>query len=350
MQWLLIFSISETYAQPVINSFSPVSGGRYKFITINGTGFSNVTAVKFGGTPALYFNSVTPGLIYATVDTGSTGNVTVQTNLGSASKPGFIFLPSPVITSIAPSTGSIGTNVTIKGSHFSSTEAVYFGGIPAQAFTVISDTIIAATVGEGASGSVFITNDGGYGFLDGFTHLGPSINSYLPPGGPPGTTVMIRGNHFTGVTGVTFEGIAASSFTILSDSVIKAVTAPGSFGTLKVSSASGAAFMPGFNIPKITSFNPQSASYNSVCTIKGINFTGATGVTFGDTAALSFTVQSDSVIEAIVGVGSFGSVKVTNTFGSGLSSGFFNFIPQVPVINSFSPDSGKSGTIITIRG
>ncbi|MEO6036768.1 MAG: IPT/TIG domain-containing protein, partial [Saprospiraceae bacterium] len=346
----MILSANDAYAQPIISSFSPVTGGKYSTVMITGSNFSNVTAVKFGSTPALYFFVQSSTSIMAIVDDGTTGNVTVQTTAGLASLPGFIFVLPPVVTSFAPVTGSIGTPVTIKGTRFTGATIVIFGGIMAQSFTVLSDSVIDATVGAGASGGISVYTIGGGGSLDGFTHFGPAIQSFSPTGGPAGTVVTISGKYLTSTTSVTFQGIPASSFTILSDSVLEAVTAPGSFGMIQVSSPAGAGSINGFNIPKITSFTPLSGSYLTSCTIRGANFTGTTSVVFEDSAALAFSIISDSVIEATVGIGRTGRIKVINPYSQGFSQNIFNFIYLRPSMNSFAPDSGSTGTIVTVKG
>jgi gliding motility-associated-like protein len=70
-----------------------------------------------------------------------------------------------VITSFVPSTGPANTVVTINGNGFTGATAVKFGNTPATAFTVISDTVIEATVPEGAAaGTVGITVNNCSGF------------------------------------------------------------------------------------------------------------------------------------------------------------------------------------------
>ncbi|MFT3678711.1 MAG: IPT/TIG domain-containing protein [Ferruginibacter sp.] len=61
----------------------------------------------------------------------------------------------------------------------------------------------------------------------------------------------------------------------------------------------------------IGSIAPSSGKTNDVITINGYGFTGATAVKFGGINALSFTVNSDAVITAVVGSGATGSVSVT---------------------------------------
>ncbi len=72
---------------PTISSFSPDSGGSGTPVTINGNNFTGATVVSFGGTPATNFTVDTNSRITATVNGGSSGNVTVTTPGGSATMP-----------------------------------------------------------------------------------------------------------------------------------------------------------------------------------------------------------------------------------------------------------------------
>jgi hypothetical protein len=58
-----------------------------------------------------------------------------------------------------------------------------------------------------------------------------------------------------------------------------------------------------------TSFSPSHAGTGDIVTLRGTNFTGVTGVTFGGTAASSFTIVNATTIRAIVGAGSSGSTS-----------------------------------------
>jgi len=69
--------------------------------------------------------------------------------------------------------------------------------------------------------------------------------------------------------------------------------------------------------PTVTSFSPTVVTMRTSVTIVGSRFTNASGVTFGGTAAVSFTVISDTQIKAIVGLDATGAVRVTNASGTG---------------------------------
>ncbi len=81
-------------------------------------------------------------------------------------------------------------------------------------------------------------------------------------------------------------------------------------------------FTPIIASPTITSFTPTLQKNGGVVTISGLNFTGATAISFGGTAATSFTVNSDTQITATVGSGATGNVSVTAPLGTGSLSGF----------------------------
>ena len=77
--------------------------------------------------------------------------------------------------------------------------------------------------------------------------------------------------------------------------------------------------------PTLSSFSPTSGGTGTSVTITGTNFTDATAVKFGVTAASSFTVNSATQISAIVGSGSTGKVTATTSGGTATSTGDFTY-------------------------
>lgn len=99
--------------------------------------------------------------------------------------------------------------------------------------------------------------------------------------------------------------------------------------------------------PAISSFTPGSGPVGTSVDIHGVNFSGATSVTFNGTAA-SFTVDSDAEIHATVPSGATtGPISVTAPNGTGTSNSSFGV---TPTISSFTPTCGPAGAIIDILG
>ena len=70
--------------------------------------------------------------------------------------------PAPSISGFTPTSGQVGTSVTINGSNFSGATAVAFNGTGASGFTVNSATQITANVPAGAStGPISVTTSSG---------------------------------------------------------------------------------------------------------------------------------------------------------------------------------------------
>jgi hypothetical protein len=214
---------------PSITTFSPVNAGAGQTITINGSFSGTVTGVSFGGVAAASFTVVSPNQITAVAGPGATGNVTVTTNLGTASAPGFTFFLPPSITTFSPSAGFTGTTVTITGTNFSGATAVKIGGVPVLSFSVISQTGIQAIVGHGASGSIAVTTPGGTASKDTFNFIPPSIASISPLSGSAGDTITINGSNFSNITtnNAVYFGAVKAMVVSAANSVLKVVVPAG---------------------------------------------------------------------------------------------------------------------------
>ncbi len=320
--------------EPTITSFSPASGPVGTVVTINGTDLTGATAVTFNNTPATFaVNSATK--ITATVPLGAaTGRIRVSTPGGTGmSREAFIVSTTgepPAIRTFHPTSGPVGTQVTITGLNFTGSLLVAFHGA-AAIFIVNSSSQITATVPAGATtGTISVTTPGGTATSGvGFTVIGaaPTITSFIPTSGPVGTFVTITGTSFLGATAVKFHGTLAV-FTVNSSSQITAtVPAGATTGTISVTTPSGTATSAGqftvTTVPTITSFHPASGPVGTVVTVAGSNFTGATSVKFHGISAL-FAVNSSSQITATVPAGATaGTVSVMTPSGTATSNAAF---------------------------
>lgn len=132
-----------------------------KSIGFLGQGLTGTTKVSFNGVSAT-FKVVSDTYLTATVPSGTTaGFVTITTPSGTL-KSNRKFLVIPALLSFTPSSGTVGTPVTITGTSFTGASKVAFGGVSATTFTINSDTQITATVPTGAlTGKIQVTTPGG---------------------------------------------------------------------------------------------------------------------------------------------------------------------------------------------
>jgi len=157
-----IYSLS-TGLDPFVATV-PTSAIEGATINILGQDFTSSSKVKFGDLEAtdVKLNGATD--LIATVPSGAlTGALTVTT--GSTTLTSNLpFGVLPDVSSFSPTSGTVGKSVTINGTGLRQTVEIYFGGVQATEFKVISDTEVTATVPSGArTGPVVVEAQGGTG-------------------------------------------------------------------------------------------------------------------------------------------------------------------------------------------
>jgi uncharacterized repeat protein (TIGR03803 family) len=233
---------------PLIDYFLPSAGVPGTAVVLNGNNFVGATSVKFNGiTSSFAVNSNTQ--IVATVPaTASSGPITVTTPAGTiSSTSSFTVLPpAPTVTSFTPTSGVIGSTVTITGTSFNTATGVNFNGTATSSYFANSDTQLTALVPNGATtGPITVANlSGSATSSTNFTLLAspvPSITSFSPSNALAGTAVVISGNNFLGASAVSINGVAAS-FVINSNSQITATVPSGAItGLIAVATPGGTA-------------------------------------------------------------------------------------------------------------
>jgi hypothetical protein len=377
---------------PTVTSLGTTSGSAAggTQVVISGTGFTGASQVNFGSLAVNDFtvNSDSQITVFAPPQSVSTLDVTVVTPAGvsalsSSDRYSYTSVSAPAVSSLGTSSGSTagGTSVTITGTNFTAATGVLFGTVAASSFTVNSDTSITATAPPQTAGTVDVTvaAPGGTSVVsssDHFTYTAasaPSVTSLATTSGSSngGTLVTITGSNFTGATGVWFGAIAASSFTVNSDTSITAYAPPQAAGTVDVvvttyagtsstSSSDHFAYSTG-GLPGVgaVSANSGSTPGGNIVVITGGYFTGATAVKFGTVAATSFVVNSDTSITVVAPPSAAGTVDITVTTptGTGPTSSadhytYTNVTASAPAVTAVSPNTGSiaGGQVVTITG
>jgi uncharacterized repeat protein (TIGR03803 family) len=146
---------------PQFTSFSPASGAVGSTVTLTGVSLTQTSSVMIGGLAAT-FKVVSDKEVTAVVPAGAKNaqSIAITTAGGSASKGPFAV--EPKITSFTPTSGPVGTEVTISGTTFTGASKVTFDGVDATSLEVINDSEVKAIVPSGAkTGAIGITTPGG---------------------------------------------------------------------------------------------------------------------------------------------------------------------------------------------
>ena len=251
-----VTTTSNFVVQPTVAGFSPGIGAAGASITVTGANFNVGTpTVKFNGVNAAAVSNVTFSSLKAVVPAAATaGPISVTTTNGTGISADFFYLP-PSITSFTPTNSAPGTIVRINGNHLTNASAVSFNGTAASSFYVTNDTIIGAVVPAGlATGPITVTTPGGSAGSGAARFYGPpTIVSFSPTNGLPGTNVVLTGSNFLGATFVRFNGSNASfvapsnNTTLVATVPVGAQTGPITVGAPGGTNASATSFLVSLN-------------------------------------------------------------------------------------------------------
>jgi hypothetical protein len=229
---------------PTLTGVAPGSGPVGTAVTLTGTGFTWATAVRFGGVAQPTFTVVSATQITTTVPAGAaSGPVQVVNPAGTAtSAASFTVIPPPTLTGVSPTSGPVGTAVTLTGTGFTWATLVRFGATAQPAFTVVSATQITTTVPTGATtGAVQVVNPAGTATSAAtFTVIvAPTLTSVSPPSGLPDAPVVLAGSGFSGASSVRFNGVPAVFFVINDAQVTAYVPVTATTGPVEVQAPGG---------------------------------------------------------------------------------------------------------------
>jgi hypothetical protein len=359
---------------PEVDGLSPIQGPSTGGIsvTIYGAGFSGATTVAFGATTvpacsgysglACFYTQDDTHLVLQQSPSGTIGtpvHVTVTNPAGTspataADQYNFIAASAPVVYGVSPSQGPTagGGIMTIYGRGFAGLApgGVHFGSTATNG-SALEDTQIFVTIPAASAGTVdvTVTAPGGTsatGPYDKFTYVTPVAGTPVIHGIRPNvgtaageTRVTVLGSGFTGATSVSFGGTAAASFSINGDTRLTAISPPGTAGTtveITIVTPGGTSVHATpdrftyvtASAPVISSIAPSTGITGAIqfTHISGSGFLngdcacGVTGVAFGSTPAAYVDQISDNVISVQTPALPAGTVDVTVTTSSGIST------------------------------
>jgi hypothetical protein len=383
------FTVNGVTPAPTVTGVSPTAGPTTAgtVVTITGSNLSGASSVDFGGTAATNLTNNTATSIQVNAPAHAAGTVDVHVTTGGGASAtnspadNYTFVAAPTVTSVSPTSGTAagGDTVTVNGTNLSNATGVDFGGTAATNLSNNTGTSIQVHSPSHAVGTVdvHVTTAGGTSATnspaDNFTFNGvtptPVVTGVSPTSGPTaaGTVVTITGTDLGGASAVDFGGTAATNLTNNTATSIQVHAPAHAAGTVHVhvTTAGGTSADNGTSdqytfvaAPTVTGVSPNKGPTGGLTsvTITGTNLSGATGVSFGGTAATnlhnntstSITVDSPGEAPGVV------DVMVTTAGGTSAvnspADNFAYFAP--PTVTGVSPASGPTGggTLVTVSG
>jgi len=397
-----------------ITSVVPCQGNVGTIVTINGANFGPAqgnSTITFHGIPATP-SSWTDTVIVVPVPNGATtGNVAITVN--GETNVGPLFMLPPVINSLSPSTGPVGSIVTVSGSNFGVSQGlsnIAFGAVLATPTQWSQDRIVVPvpqgavtgsvvvdipgltsnavlfTVGSATTGSIsgIVTNASNGALLSGVSvqallsnhPIGSTISAadgtYIISNLAPGTYDLMAGVAGFGTSvisgiNVTLNGITAVNVPLGPPGAI-AGTVTQSDGVTPIAGANVTVVEGSDTVATATTSssgaysvsNLAVASYSVQVFVPGYSAGSQTGITVsaGQTTNANFILSGQPIITytydelgRVVGVTD--SVKGTAGYSYDAVGNILNITRgntgQVSVLD-FTPKSGPIGTVITISG
>ncbi|NMO18806.1 IPT/TIG domain-containing protein, partial [Pyxidicoccus fallax] len=355
------FSV-ESGAVPSLRGFSPSAGWVDTRVTLDGANFTGTTEISFNGTPATDFSISGDTRLEVDVPSGATsGPIRVVNTRGQmVSSTPFTVLAAPTLTGFSPTSGAVGTVLTITGSSFAGSPSVQVGDEYADVIGVTATQLTAIVPPGAGSGPVEVYVGGQWlTSTERFTVLGsavPTLTRFTPTRGDVGTQVTLDGTYFTGVSRVEFNGVPASSISFTSDGRLTVpVPAGASTGPLRVVSSAGAVTSSTpftvLSAPVVTGFAPLRGTSGTTVTLTGTGFTQVRRVRFEPYVEATFMVVSDTELRAIVPRGaSTGRITLSSGSVSYSPDEFFVEAQSAPTLTRISPSAGGVDTLVTLYG
>jgi hypothetical protein len=324
-----------------ITSFTPSSGAAGTPVSILGSGLGASTIdnlVSFNGVPAQLASATSTSLVAIVPLTATSGRITVTVNGTTVTSASDFVVTKTTITSFTPTSGTIGSSITINGTNFGSTvgnNVVKFNGIAATV-TAATSTLLTVTVPVNATtGKINVVANGSLATsIDDFI-IDPKINSFLATSGVAGDVVDIRGSGFGATAAdnvVKFNGEIASFYANNATPTRLLVYVPlgATTGKISVQANSGTVVTAtnDFTIlsPNISNFSPNIGATGTRIDINGTNFSNNSAFNIVKFNGVQAEVYSSNNILLAVNVpAAFTTGKISVTVGPNTTTSSSDF-------------------------
>jgi hypothetical protein len=314
-------------------TFTPGTGPAGTPVTIDGGSVGSATDVMFGGVTAT-FTRVSATRLRATVPLLAVSGAIAITNPAGTGTSG-TFRVTPKIISFTPSLGPRGASVAITGSGFVGVPIVRFGLVATSPTSVSPTAVVASVPLTALTGPITVTTTEGSAVsaTPFIVILAPTLTSFMPASGTPGTVVKLVGTSLTGTSLVQFNGIAANTSANASITTTLTATVPdgATTGRITITNEAGTVTSTAdFRVPPtISGFAPAAGVAGTEVTISGNALDTTTSVAFGGAVATLLSVNASQVVAIVPGTAVTGRITVTTAQGVATSADEFEVLAPV---------------------
>ncbi len=278
---------------------------------------------------------------------------------------------APTITSVSATSGKKGQAIDIVGTNLNDalgtsvvlyTAATKTAQAVSQSVTVLSVNAdgTRATIASPANaqkGVFKVTTSGGTATAaatfssSATTTTKPAITLPASLVKEVGSTFTLNGTNIASASAITIGSVNASFTILTANSVI--VTVPAgvvSGSTVSATNAGGTVTSSKviYQAPVVATAT-ASGKVGQTVTITGSNLK-ATSVVFGGNKTAKPVINTGSTLTVVVPTGATtGAIKIV-TGGGTVYTASFTVLPPSPTITSFTPASGKSGVVVSVKG
>jgi hypothetical protein len=341
------------------DAWGPHQGRPGTRVWVTGAGFKHNMTVLIGGRK-IALAKYAPQRIEFDVPRAGYGNGQIVLRRGGRSDivvGRFQVMPDPAIGRFGPSSGAPGTRVEIRGVGFAAGTQVMMNGRALRADSIDPRRIVFRVPAWAKSDYITLAGEG-YKVRTRrpFRVLSPApiIRSVRPAAGAPGTVVRIAGDHFDGREQVFYGRRQLRQ--VRHGSGWVEFTLPGwarQPQPLRVRNQYGESTWNqrfGLQLPPIVrGFAPRYGGPGTAVTIRGARFASGDRVSLGGVKLPIVSLRPDRIAVTIARRARSGRLVVHRGDLSVATRDSFDVL-RAPVIKSWSPQVGRPGTVVTLRG
>ncbi|MCP4443817.1 MAG: hypothetical protein GY811_00540 [Myxococcales bacterium] len=342
---------------PFITDFAPLSGEPGSVLRIRGGNYGNDIAVSYGRQP-MRITATGAGWIDVVIPTKARRSkaISIRSRRGNvrSASPFALSLP-PVMGSYSPAWGSVGTQVTLNGANFTANDRVTLGGASCRIIQLTGNRIIVEIPPNARSGAFAIHRDNqsikaASRFDVAYT---PIISNFSAMAGTPGTRVIMTGQYLDGAR--LYLGNTEIRPTSRTDNQWQFTIPPrATSGNFRIAGRAGQASwavpFQVWNFPSIRRVAPARGAVGSTVTLQGNMLANASQVFLGDVEMPIVTRSGSGQIVVRVPPNALSGRISWTAYGKNTPTRWNYDVLRAPILSSYSPMEGASGTLVTIVG